>query len=146
MKIGIACDHGGLSLKGSIKAVLASANDVIDFGVDSEASVDYPDCAAPALKALKAGEVDRLVLICGTGIGMSIAANRVSGVRATLVHDAYTARMSREHNDSNCLVLGARTTGVAVAEEIAAIWLETAFAGGRHQQRLDKADQLAAKI
>ncbi|OPZ57243.1 MAG: putative sugar phosphate isomerase YwlF [Deltaproteobacteria bacterium ADurb.Bin510] len=146
MKIGIACDHGGLSLKATVKAVLAKENEVFDYGTDTDASVDYPDCAAPALKALKAGEVERLVLICGTGIGMSIAANRVAGVRATLVHDAYTARMSREHNDSNCLVLGARTTGVAVAEEIVGIWLETAFEGGRHQQRLDKADALAAKI
>ena len=146
MKIGIACDHGGLSLKATVKAVLAEVNEVLDFGVDTEASVDYPDCAEAALRAFKAGEVERLVLICGTGIGMSLAANRVSGVRATLVHDAYTARMSREHNDSNCLVLGARTTGVAVAEEIVEIWLKTPFAGGRHQQRLDKIEQLAAKI
>lgn len=146
MKIGIACDHGGLSLKGTVKAVLAKANEVLDFGVDTDASVDYPDCAEAALRAFKAGELERLVLICGTGIGMSLAANRLSGVRATLVHDAYTARLSREHNDSNCLVLGARTTGVAVAEEIVEIWLKTPFAGGRHQQRLDKIEQLAAKI
>lgn len=147
MRIAIACDHGGLDLKPIVKRVL---NDngctVTDFGTDTPQSVDYPDYALKALKALKEDQCDRIVLICGTGIGMSICANRIPGVRATLCHSEFDARMSRQHNDSNCLVLGSRTTGAAVAEDIVAIWLKTAFEGGRHQARLEKIESLASEF
>lgn len=107
MKIGVACDHGGLALKEPVKETLAGHGcEVLDLGTDSELSVDYPDYAFRAIEAFLRGECDRIVLICGTGLGMSILANRIPGIRGTLCHDAYTARMSRLHNDSNCLILG----------------------------------------
>ncbi len=142
MKIAVACDHGGLLRVDLVKAVLGTGHEVVDLGTDADVSVDYPDYAAKAIKLLKDGGCDRIVLLCGTGIGMSIAANRVKGIRGTLCHDAYTARMCREHNNSNCLIMGARTTGPAVIEEIVTIWLETEFSGGRHQGRLDKIEQM----
>ncbi|HHO75801.1 MAG TPA: ribose 5-phosphate isomerase B [Deltaproteobacteria bacterium] len=143
MKIGIACDHGGYTIKDIVKeAVTRCGHEITDFGADSTESVDYPDYAAKALAFLSQGLCDRIVLICGTGIGMSICANRVSGIRGTLCHDAYTARMSRQHNDSNCLVLGGRVTGPAVADDIVEVWLKTPFEGGRHQERLNKIDKL----
>jgi ribose 5-phosphate isomerase B len=146
MKIGIACDHGGLMLKEPVKEVLAGHGcEVLDLGTDSDRSVDYPDYAFRALDAFLRGECDRIVLICGTGLGMAICANRVPGVRGTLCHDAYTARMSRLHNDSNCLVLGGRVLGPAVAQDIVAVWLTTPFEGGRHQSRLDKIEKLAGE-
>lgn len=147
MRVAIACDHGGISLKETVKKVLREAHcEIIDLGTDSTESVDYPDYAAKAVQAFKDGSCDRIILLCGTGIGMSISANRFSGIRATLCHDAYTTRMSREHNDSNCLVIGARTTGVGVAEDMVKIWLETPFAGGRHLNRLEKIEFRAAEI
>jgi ribose 5-phosphate isomerase B len=147
MRVAIACDHGGIALKDTVKKALREAKcEITDLGTDSTESVDYPDYAAKALRAYKDGLCDRIILLCGTGIGMSIAANRISGIRATLCHDAYTARLAREHNDSNCLVMGARTTGAGVAEEIIKIWLETPFAGGRHHNRLEKIEFRAAEI
>jgi ribose 5-phosphate isomerase B len=147
MRVAIACDHGGIALKDTVKKALREAKcEITDLGTDSTESVDYPDYAAKALRAYKDGLCDRIILLCGTGIGMSIAANRISGIRATLCHDAYTARLAREHNDSNCLVMGARTTGAGVAEEIIKIWLETPFAGGRHRGRLEKIEFRAAEI
>jgi len=144
MRIALACDHGGLPLKETVKKVLSETGcEVIDLGTDNARSVDYPDFAFKAVKAFKEGLCDRIILICGTGIGMSICANRIPGVRATLCHSEFDARMSRQHNDSNCLVLGSRTTGAAVAEDIVAIWLKTAFDGGRHQARLEKIESLA---
>lgn len=145
MKIGIACDHGGFVLKETVKqAALAAGAEVLDLGTDSpDVSVDYPDYAAVAIGKMKDGTVDRIILICGTGIGMSIAANRVSGVRGTLCQDSYTARMSREHNNSNCLILGGRVIGPAMAEEVVRVWCNTAFAGSRHAHRLEKVEALA---
>lgn len=139
MKIGVACDHGGLSMKGLVVETLReNSAEVVDLGTDTSASVDYPDYARKAVDLLLGGGCDRIVLICGTGIGMSICANRFPGVRGTLCHDGYTARMSRMHNDSNCLILGGRVLGPAIAREIVEIWLKTGFEGGRHGARLEK--------
>ena len=147
MRIAIACDHGGITLKDTVKKVLRETKcEITDLGTDSTESVDYPDYAAKAIQAYKDGSCDRIILLCGTGIGMSIAANRIFGIRAALCHDAFTARMAREHNNSNCLVIGARTTGPGVAEEIVKIWLETPFAGGHHHERLEKIEFRAAEI
>jgi ribose 5-phosphate isomerase B len=143
MKIGIACDHGGYLLKDLVKKVIAQCgHEALDLGTHAEDSVDYPDYAGKALALLKAGGCERIVLICGTGIGMSICANRVKGIRGALCHDAFTARMSRQHNDSNCLILGARVLGPGVAQDIVEVWIEAPFEGGRHQARLNKIDEL----
>ncbi len=141
MRVALACDHGGFVLKPVVmKAIESAGARVLDFGTWTDASVDYPDYARSALDALNRGECERVVLICGTGIGMSICANRRPGVRAALCHDEYTARMSRLHNDANCLVLGGRVTGPAVAEAVVRVWMETPFEGGRHAARLAKID------
>lgn len=134
-------------MKELVKETLAGHDcEILDLGTHSPGSVDYPEYAERALSVLMCGQCERIVLICGTGIGMSICANRVSGVRGTLCHDAYTARMSRLHNDSNCLILGGRVLGPAVAQDIVEVWLTTPFEGGRHQTRLDKIEELAGKI
>lgn len=147
MKIGIACDHGGLPMKGLVVETLTKNNcEVIDLGTNTPDSVDYPDYALKALSMLVKGGCDRVVLICGTGIGMSICANRIEGVRGTLCHDAYSARMSRMHNDSNCLILGGRVLGPAIAQDIVEIWIRTDFEGGRHRERLDKIEDLSRVI
>ena len=139
MKIAIGADHGGFELKESIKDLLIKENcAVVDVGCNSTDSVDYPDFANLLCKAVQNKEAERGILICGTGIGMSIAANRFKGIRAALCHELFTARMSREHNDSNVLCLGARVVGPGLALEIVRIWLHTQFAGDRHQLRLDK--------
>ncbi len=139
MKIAVACDHGGFAIKDIVKDVLKrNGCEVVDLGTDSPSAVDYPDTARPALEMLVRGECDRIVLMCGTGIGMSICANRIPGVRGTVCHDNFTARMARMHNDSNCLILGARVLGPAIVQDIVEIWIETEFEGGRHQTRLDK--------
>ena len=138
MKLVIASDHGAVEMKSLVKSLLlAEGHEVEDLGCREGESVDYPVIGALAAKAVSEGRVQRGVLLCGTGIGMSLVANRFAGVRATLVHDAYTARMSREHNDSNMLVLGGRVLGTEVAKDIVKIWLSTPFEGGRHQRRLD---------
>jgi len=138
-RIAIGSDHGGFALKEQLKAMLAQAGHaVIDVGCPSLDAVDYPDIAQALLQTLGSGACRRGILICGTGIGMSIAANRDHRFRAALCHDEYTARMSREHNDADILCLGARVIGVGVAEGIVKTWLATAFAGGRHQTRIDK--------
>ena len=143
MKIGVACDHGGLVLKDLVKQTLEEgAAEVVDLGTHSGASVDYPDYAKKAIDLLLSGGCERIVLICGTGIGMSICANRVPGVRGTLCHDGYTARMARMHNDSNCLILGGRVLGPAIAKDVVEVWLRTGFEGGRHQERLDRIEGL----
>lgn len=142
MKIAIASDHGGYELKEHIKKVMDDMGiQYEDLGTDSVESVDYPDYAFPVAKKVASGEVGKGILICGTGIGMSISANKVDGVRAALVHDCYTAKVTRQHNDSNVLCLGGRTTGFLVAEEIARIWLGEEFEGGRHQRRVEKISQ-----
>ncbi len=141
MKIAIGCDHGGYKLKGIVKSTLEILGvEIVDFGTFSDEPVDYPDFAHRVAEAVKKGDSDCGILICGTGIGMSIAANRHCGIRAALCHDGYTARMSREHNDANVLCIGERVTGPGAAEEIVKIWIETEFAGGRHQRRIDKFD------
>jgi len=135
--IAIACDHGGVALKDFLKAALP---DVVwlDLGTSGTDSVDYPDYAKKLADALKAGQAERGVLICGTGIGISIAANRFAHIRCALVHDVTGARLAREHNDANVLALGGRTTGQEVAKDCVTTFLNTAFAGGRHQARVDK--------
>ncbi len=136
--IPIASDHGGFQLKETVKQHLSGLGfHPVDMGCPDESSVDYPDYAFQLAGAVASGDYQRGILICGTGIGMSIAANRVSGVRAALCHDNFTARMSREHNDANLLVLGGRVLGVEVALDMVHTWLTTAFGGDRHQRRLD---------
>jgi ribose 5-phosphate isomerase B len=137
--IAIACDHAGLDLKADLVAVLRERGfDVIDLGTHGTASVDYPDFADALACALGDGRATRGVLICGTGIGISIAANRHRHVRAALCHDTTSARLAREHNDANVLVLGARTTGAEVARDCLSAFLSTAFGGGRHARRVAK--------
>ncbi len=140
MRILLACDHGAFELKKEIEDYLAAQPgvEVINLGVDGPGSVDYPEYAQKLCRALLAGEAERGILLCGTGLGMSIAANRFTGIRATLCHDEYTARLSRLHNDSNVLVLGARVTGPAVALGIVEVWMEEIFEGDRHKRRLEK--------
>ena len=137
--VAIACDHGGLDLKTVLKAELeAAGRSVLDLGVNDTASVDYPDYADRLADALAKGEAGSGVLVCGSGIGISIAANRHAHVRAALVHDAYTARMSRQHNDANVIVFGGRVIGEEVAKDCLRVFLDTPFEGGRHQRRVAK--------
>ncbi len=139
MRIGLACDHGGFELKEELKAFLKSTGvETVDMGSFNEESVDYPDFGVLVAEQVSRGELERGILICGTGIGMSIVANKFPGVRAALANDLYSARCSREHNDANILVIGGRMIGREVAREIVKVWLSTPFAGGRHQQRIDK--------
>jgi ribose 5-phosphate isomerase B len=137
--IALGADHAGLLLKEVVKAWLCGCgHKVLDVGTHTADSVDYPDYAALVADALLEGTAQRGILVCGTGIGMAIAANKVPGVRAASCADTYTARMAREHNDTNVLALGARITGNEDAIEIVRVWLETAFAGARHARRVEK--------
>lgn len=137
--IAIASDHAGVELKKALcEVILASGREVRDLGPADTTSVDYPDFAHRVADAVVSGEAAMGVLICGTGIGMSLSANRHPGVRAALCHDAFTAEMARRHNDANVLCVGARVTGLGVAEQIVRIFLETPFEGGRHQRRVEK--------
>jgi ribose 5-phosphate isomerase B len=140
VKLAIGCDHGGFELKEEVLKFIRTVSNiqVFDFGPAGRESVDYPDYGAKVSDAVSKGAVDRGILICGTGIGMSIVANKYPNVRAALCHDHFTAQMSREHNDANLLVMGERVLGKGVALEIVKTWLDTPFAGGRHQKRLDK--------
>ncbi len=142
MKIIIGSDHGGYDLKDLCRAHLESQtqNKVLDIGVFSKDSSDYPDIAHKLAQAVAKGEYDRGILICGTGLGMSIVANRYKGVRAALCHNLYTAKMSRLHNDANILVMGGRVIGPGLAVEMVDLFLSTPFEGGRHQRRLDQID------
>lgn len=141
--IALGSDHGGVELKDFLAGVLRSKNiDVRDCGTCDRSSVDYPDYAEVVSKQVACGDAERGILICTTGIGMSIVANKYPGVRAALVQDLETARTSREHNDANILVLAGAKTNFALACEILKLWLETPFAGGRHQRRLDKINDL----
>lgn len=146
MKIAIGCDHAGFSLKNEILSLL---NDLgmgwKDFGTESEDSVDYPDFGEKVAKEVAGGNFDRGILLCGTGIGMSIVANKFPGIRAALCSDSYSAKMSRLHNDANLLVLPARTIRKETATEIVRLWFETTFEGGRHQKRLDKIRTIEGK-
>ncbi len=137
--VAVGADHGGYSLKVALKELLsAKGYEVIDFGTDSEDSVDYPEFADLVADAVSGGRAQRGLLVCGSGIGMSIAANRHPGIRAALCHDRETARLSRQHNNANVLVLGGRMTDRKTAEECLELFLETDFEGGRHQRRVDK--------
>jgi len=148
MKLAIGADHGGYVLKKEIVDFLNKiANiEVVDYGTAGLASVDYPDYGRKVSEAVSNGTVDRGILICGTGIGMSIVANRFPQVRAALCHDNFTARMSRLHNDANVLVMGERVIGRGVALDIVKVWLETDFEGSRHQRRLDKIREIEKTI
>lgn len=139
MRIAIGADHAGYALKELIKGRLAATVDqVADVGTDGDAPVDYPDFAAAVGALVASGRCDRGILVCGTGIGMAMAANKVHGVRAAAVGDLESARLCREHNDANVLTLGARLTAPDLASAIVHTFLETPFAGGRHQRRVDK--------
>ena len=140
MKISLACAHGGLALKNEIKAHLeARGFECRDFGTYTKDSCDYPDYARPAAEAVASGECERGILVCTTGIGVSITANKVNGVRCALLHDKMSARLTREHNDTNMMALGAGVVGPMLALEIVDTWLDTPFSGvERHQRRIDK--------
>lgn len=139
MKVAIASDHGGVNIREEIKQLMDEIGiQYDDFGCECETSVDYPDFALPVAQKVANGEYDRGILICGTGIGMSIAANKVNGIRCALVHDVFSAKATRQHNDSNMLAMGERVIGPGLAREIAMVWLETEFEGGRHANRIGK--------
>ena len=139
MKIAIGADHGGFELKKAILTTLKDlGHDVEDLGCTSQESVDYPDFAGKVARGVSEGLFERGILICGTGIGMSISANKFPHVRAALCHNLFTARLSREHNDANILVMGERVIGAGLAQEMVRIWLETGFEGDRHQRRVEK--------
>ena len=143
MKIAIGSDHAGFSLKQELIVALDKAGHaVLDLGTNSSDPVDYPDFAGAVARSVVSGESDRGILICGSGIGMSIAANRFPGIRAALCLDVETARLSRAHNDSNVLVMAGRKTGGAEARAIVHTWLMSEFEGGRHAGRLHKIDTL----
>jgi len=140
----IGCDHAAYPLKEKVKAhLIEKAIDVEDVGTDSETSVDYSDYGVKVASEISTGRFDRGILLCGTGLGMSMVANKFSHVRAALCNDLFSAIMSRRHNDANILVMGGRVIGEALAGEIVNAWLETSFEGGRHQERLDNFDSLA---
>ncbi len=139
MKIAIGCDHGGLEHKNAIIAHLKERGfEVVNFGTDTLDSVDYPDIAVKVCNAVVNHECERGILVCGTGIGMSIAANKVKGIRAAALSDHFSAKYTRLHNDANILCLGGRVIGIGTALELTDIFTDTDYEGGRHQKRLDK--------
>lgn len=139
MKIAIACDHGGFTLKETVKKSLTEQGfEVSDFGTYSTDSCDYPDFAAPAARSVANGECEKGIVICTTGIGVSIAANKIKGIRCALCTSILQAEMTRKHNDTNVLAIGAGVTGTNLALRIVDTWLGTEFEGGRHQRRVDK--------
>ena len=137
MNVAVGCDHGGFTLKREIvHHLLGAGHEVNDVGCPSEESVDYPEFAERVCAAVLGGQSARGILICGTGIGMAMAANRHRQIRAALCHEPFSARMSREHNDANVLCLVGRVLGPSLALEIVRVWMETGFAGGRHLRRI----------
>ena len=140
MKIAVACDHGALALKNKVIAHLeAKGHEVVNYGTDTLDSCDYPDFVAPAAKAVASGECEKGILLCTTGIGVSIAANKVNGIRCALLSDKMSARLTREHNDTNMMAMGAGVVGEMLALEIVDVWMETEFSHNeRHQRRIDK--------
>lgn len=143
MRIIVGSDHGGRRLKAEIKELLHSMKIATeDVGCHSDESCDYPDFALPVAEKVAAGEFDLGILICGTGIGMSIAANKVKGIRCAVVSDEYSARMSREHNNANILALGERVVGSDLAKSIVKTWVSTEFAGDRHLRRVQKIHEI----
>jgi ribose 5-phosphate isomerase B len=146
MKVALGVDHAGFPYKKELETVLrALGHAVVDMGTTSDASTDYPDYAEKVARAVSSGEADRGVLVCGTGIGMAIAANKVPGIRAAVVTDEKTAELSRRHNDANVFAAGARILPVVKIAEALKVWLETPFDGGRHQKRIEKISQLDRK-
>ncbi len=138
MKIVVGSDHGGYAVKEAMKEFLQKlGHEVTDVGTDSDSSVDYPDYAERVARAVSSGEFERGLLCCGTGIGMSMTANKVPGIRAAVCHNAYTAEMSRRHNDANVLCLGGRVLSVEEAQEILRVWMEASFDGKRHERRVE---------
>jgi ribose 5-phosphate isomerase B len=147
MKIGIGCDHAGLEMKNEIIQLLSGLGiKCIDYGTNSPESVDYPDFGEKVSEAVSSGKIDRGILICGTGIGMSIVANKFPRIRASLCNDLFTAKMSRQHNDANVLVLGGRIVGKDLAKEIVRTWMETPFEGERHSMRLKKITRIEERL
>lgn len=141
MKMVIGSDHAGYAIKEIIKGLLLDRHiEVLDVGTSGTESCDYPDFGKMVAEKVAKGEFDRGILVCGTGIGMSIVANRFPKIRAALCNDPYTAKMSRRHNDANMLVIGGRIVGPGLATEIVNVWLDSPFEGGRHKERLDKID------
>lgn len=139
MKIALGCDHGGLDHKNAIKEFLKEqGHQVNDFGIYEQVSVDYPEIAVKVCDSVISGESERGILVCGTGIGMSLAANKVKGIRAAAVSEHFSAKYTRLHNDSNVLCLGGRVIGIGTALELADLFIKTEFEGGRHQRRVDK--------
>jgi ribose 5-phosphate isomerase B len=136
--IAIGADHAGYPLKQALLKTVLKGYDVIDLGTDSTAPVDYPDIARRVATVVAAGKADKGILICGTGIGMSIAAGKVRGIRAARCTEPFSAELSRRHNDANILCLGARITGVELASRTVEVWLNTSFEGGRHARRVGK--------
>jgi len=139
MKVILTADHAGMTIRNEVKSLLEEMNiEYEDAGCSSNGSVDYPDYSLPAAERVANGEFDRGIFICGTGIGMTISANKVKGIRCALAHDVYSAKLTRQHNDSNVLAMGERVVGPGLAREIAKVWLETDFDGGRHERRVQK--------
>lgn len=143
MKIALACDHGGLNLKNAIKNHLEKKGyEVLDFGTDTTDSVDYPDFAYKAAKSVVNKESECGILVCGTGIGIGIAANKVKGIRCATLGDTFSARMTKAHNDANMIALGERVTGIGLGLDIVDAYLNSSFEGGRHQSRVDKITEI----
>lgn len=139
MKLALACDHGGFKLKETVKKHLEEKGyEVVDFGTYSEESCDYPDYASKAAFAVAKKECEKGIVICGTGIGVSIVANKVHGIRCALVHDVFSAKATRQHNDTNMMAMGARVIGEGLALEIVDAWLGASYEGGRHDLRIEK--------
>ena len=146
MKIALACDHGGLNLKTLIATYLKDHGyDVVDFGTNTTDSCDYPDHALPAAEAVASGECDKGIVICSTGIGVSIVANKVPGVRCAHCHDVYCAEFTRRHNNSNMLAMGEKVVGAGYALQIVETFLTTEFEGGRHERRVNKITAIEEK-
>lgn len=142
LKIGFGCDHGGINLKNKLIEIFKDEYEYVDYGTYTPDSVDYPVYAKKVADAVVAGEVDRGIICCGSGIGVSIAANKVKGIRAVVCSDTTSARYSRLHNDANVLCMGERIIGALTAEDICRIWLTTEFEGGRHQCRVDMLNEM----
>ena len=143
MKIVIGCDHGGFEHKNAIKEHLEERGfEVVDCGIYECASVDYPDIAVKVAKEITSGNCERGILVCGTGIGMSIAANKINGIRAAACSDHFSVKYTRLHNNSNIVCLGGRVVGIGTALELADLFVDTPFEGGRHQRRIDKITEI----
>ena len=146
MKIAIGCDHGGINLKPFVEKVLKERDvEIVDMGCFDSSSVDYPDYALKVAEAVSQGVVEKGIILCGTGIGISIAANKVKGIRAAVCHDLFTAKMCAEHNDANILSMGGRIISGEMASDMVEVWLDTPFAGGRHTGRVEKISQIENK-